>query len=80
MAKPGLAILIGKAMDKNKDKMPMMEKDSYDDEESDDKYDSKEEMDEQMQQIAEELIDAIESKDATAVKDLLQEAFECMSS
>lgn len=77
MEKPGLAILIGKAMKKNK---PMMDSDAEKEPEmADDKYESKEEMDEQMQQIAEELIDAVHSKDATAVKELLQEAFECMS-
>lgn len=76
MEKPGLAILISKAMKKNK---PMMDSEDKEPEMEDDKYESDEEMDEQMQQIAEELIDAVHSKDATAVKELLQEAYECMS-
>lgn len=78
MDKPGLAILIGKAMDKKKG-MPMHpDMEDTKDKESE-KYDSEAEMDEQLQQISEELLDAIDKKDAGAVKDLLKEAFDCMS-
>ncbi len=71
--KPGLAILIGNALaKKGKAKSPMM------DEEADDDMDS--DKDEQVQQIADEMLDAIEAKDSLALKDLLLELLECGNS
>lgn len=66
--KPGLALIIGKALGK---KPPSADEESHD-------YDSPEEADSQLQEIADELVDAVHAKDKVAVKELLQEAFDCM--
>ena len=68
--KPDLAILIGHALaKKGKAKGDVM---------SDEEDNSDSSQDEHMQQIADEMMDAIESKDSKALKDLLMEAIECM--
>jgi len=71
--KPGLAILIGNALaKKGKSAHPPM-----DDEEMEHKDDMESGKDEHVQQIADEMLDAIESKDSSALKDLLLELLEC---
>jgi len=71
--KPALAILIGQALAK-KGKAKADEGEAMDSPEEEGSED------EHMQQIADEMLDAIESKDSTALKDLLMEAFTCMGS
>ncbi len=68
--KPALAILIGQALAKKGKAKPMDEEESTD--ESEDGG-----VEERMQQIAEEILDAIKSHDATALASLLCEAIEC---
>ena len=69
--KPGLAILVGNALAKKKGKDP-------DAESEDSEYADEEKADQHLQEIADELVDAVTSKDKVAVKELLQEAFDCM--
>lgn len=71
MSKPLLAIMVGKAM---KDK-GMKAADSEEMPEDSSDGDSH---DEHLQQIADDMMDAIHAKDSQALKELLQEAFECM--
>jgi hypothetical protein len=68
--KPGLAILIGHALAKKgkAENDPM----AQDGEEKSGEYDA------HLQSICDDLMDAIHAKDSGALKDLLQEAFECM--
>lgn len=72
MAKPELAILIGKALAK-KGKMRSDEAESKKEHESE-----SEDLDMHLQDIADDMMKAIHSKDSEALKDLLKEAFECM--
>jgi len=72
--KPDLAILIGHALaKKGKSAHDPMEEEMVDDSEESDKSDH-------MLQVAEEMLVAIESKDAQALADLLMEVHECMMS
>ncbi len=71
--KPSLAILIGNALAK-KGKSKSM---PIEDDESSSEGNEKEE---HLQEVADELVSAFHEKDSMAVKDLLQEFFECMES
>jgi hypothetical protein len=64
MDKPGLAILVGQALAK-KGKASAPEGDEPEGDEQD----------QHLQEISDELVDAFESKDSKAVKELLQEFF-----
>lgn len=76
--KPDLAILIGHALaKKGKAKHDPL---GADDEEAEAKDDMASGKDEHVQQIADEMLDAIEAKDSGALKDLLLELLECGSS
>lgn len=68
-AKPGLAILIGQALaKKGKAKSPVLGAEEDDE--------MMEDHSEHLVAIAKDLIDAVHSKDAEAVAELLEEAFE----
>lgn len=72
---PALAILVGSALSKAGMKKAGPKEEKEDMEES---YDSPEQADDHLQEIADDMMDAIHSKDSVALKDLLREAFECM--
>ncbi len=72
---PDLAILIGHALAKK----GKAKHDPLDEQASEEPEDGSHDKDEHMTEIAEELLQAFEDKNSGAIKDLLMEAFECMS-
>ena len=71
---PAIALLLGKAMGKKENPLP--EPDTSDE----DKSEMSEEEDAKLQDIAENIIEAIKSEDASSLKDLLFAAFMCLES
>lgn len=71
---PALAILVGNMLSKS----GMKKNSEAPAEESEESYDSPEEAGDQLQMIAEDMIAAVKAGDASALRDLLREAFECM--
>ncbi len=80
-AKPDLAILIGHALAK-KGKAQHDPMAGAPDEESTETSEEAlpPEIDQHLQEIADEMLQAIEQKDSQALKELLAEAFECLES
>ncbi len=74
--KPDLAILIGHALAKK----GKSKHDPMDDEGAEAQDDVASGKEEHVQQIADEILDAIEAKDSSALKDLLLELLECGNS